>query len=165
MGRTTSSRVHHTRQMRRRRARRRLERLDLNSILLEVDILLAWERCGVRCPSTWVACFFPSTPLPDELQCSFHHHHTLHRHSTTLQDLIPDPAGLTLRSCDTERQTDVDTKLEAVLGPPTCRRHSAMTLTQSLALVYSDLPETVACSSISSRRLRTTYTTSAVHTF
>merc|ERR1712194_474027 len=59
--------------------------------------------------------------------------------------------GLTLRSCDTERQTDVDTKLEAVLGPPTCRRHSAMTLTQPLALVYSDLPETVACSSISSR--------------
>ena len=61
---------------------------------LQVDILLAWERCGVRCPSTWVACFFPSTPLPDELQCSFHHHHTLHRHSTTLQDLIPDPALL-----------------------------------------------------------------------
>merc|ERR1711935_527777 len=95
MGSSGISRVHHTRQMRRRRARRRLERLDLNSILLEVDILLAWERCGVRCPLTWVACFFPSTPLPDELQCSFHHHHhTLHRHSTTLQDLIPDPALL-----------------------------------------------------------------------
>ena len=71
--------------------------------------------------------------------------------------------GLTLRSCDTERQTDVDTKLEAVRGPPTCRRHSAMTLTQPLALVYSDLPETVACSSISSRRLRTTYPECGTH--
>merc|ERR1711865_325486 len=48
---------------------------------LQVHILPAWERCRVRCPSTWVARFSPRLRCPVNLQSSFHHHHTHYTHS------------------------------------------------------------------------------------
>ena len=48
---------------------------------LQVHILPAWERCRVRCPSTWVARFSPRLRCPVNLQSSFHHHHTHYTHT------------------------------------------------------------------------------------